>query len=287
MKYKPILILILGLLFTACTQIATPLNTLETPQNFEAGALETSILLTWDAVPDATTYVISRKTSEDDFSTLVTLEATDNAYEDITAEVDTAYSYQLIAKNEELQSEAVTVEAMISAPVSTCGPMIQEAEAADLEGGSLIIADDVEGGNASGGKFVHVPDSDQQGGLTFDDMDEPKNIHYIEFCFNVEVSGEYMIKTWVAGFDDSDDSFWVTVNDNEPYLYSFADVRRGSAANAEAFPLFTEDFVRNEGEGDVITNFAAGEHIIRFHYRESDSRLDKVALDFVANSLLY
>lgn len=287
MKYKPILIVILGLLFTACTQIATPLETLETPQNFKAEALETGVLLTWDAVPDATDYVISRKTSEDDFSTLVTLEATDNAYEDRTAVVDTAYSYKLIAKNEELQSESVTVEAMISAPVSTCGPMIQEAEAADLAGGSLIIADDVEGGNASGGKFVHVPDSDQPGGLTFDDMDEPKNIHYIEFCFDVEVAGEYMIKTWVAGFDDSDDSFWVTVNENEPYLYSFSDVTRGKVENAQVFPLFTEDFVKNEGEGDVRASLTAGEHIIRFHYRESDSRLDKVALDFVAASLLY
>ncbi len=287
MKHHIYIIAALTLLFAACSQQTLPVETLEAPQNFEAAALESSILLTWDAVPEATTYVISKKTAAGSFSTLVTLEATDNAYEDREVTLDTVYSYELFAQKEELKSAVVTAETMISAPVFTCGPLIQEAEDADLVGGSLVIADDVEGGNASGGKFVHVPDSDQPGGLTFDDLDGPKNVHYTEFCFNVEVAGQYMIKTWVAGFDDSDDSFWVTVNDNEPYLYSFFDVRLGIAPNAQIFPLFTEDFVRNEDEGDVKVSLTAGEHIIRFHYRESDSRLDKVALEFVAASLLY
>lgn len=266
------------LFIAACNSTETPPTVLDTPRNFSATATENSILLSWNTVSEATTYVLEKSSDGSTFAELQELSAL--SYEDQDVVVGVEYSYRLYAMNTKTQSAKVSASAIIQV-VSTCGPLVQEAEDAELVGGKFVIANDEQGGNASGGKYVHIPDNDKPG-TQVDSPLQPDPVHYISFCFTVETAGDYRIKTWVTGFDDSDDSFWVIVNDQDPYHYSFADVVKGTAKNAQTFPLFTEDYVKDLGVGDITVTLPVGEHTIRFHHRESDSRLDKLALELVA-----
>ncbi len=265
------------LFIAACSKTEAPPAVLDAPSNFAASPADTSINLSWDAVTDATSYMLQKSSDGTNFTDLK--EVTGLVYEDLAVVAGVEYSYQLYAKNDKTQSSTVKDSAIILI-VSTCGPLVQEAEEADLVGGNFVVADDIAGGNASGGKYVHIPDGGEPGNIP-DSILEVDSANYMEFCFTVDTAGDYMIKTWVAGMDDSDDSFWVSVDDKPAYNYSFKDVASGTAKNVQAFPLFTEDYVKDQGKGDVSITLEAGEHTVRFHHRESDARLDKLELELV------
>lgn len=162
-------------------------------------------------------------------------------------------------------------------PNPNCGGLVQEAEDGILFGAIQRTAFS----NASGGFFVHTPDGDQAPFLK-DSMTEPGAAHRMEYCFTVTQAGVYALKTFVAGFDDSDDSFWVQINDNEPFQYLFSDVRNIRNLDPNPFPNFTQDYASDRQGNDPVTiSLDAGEHSVRFFFRESDSRLDKLELELL------
>lgn len=254
--------------------VGTPLNT---PTNFIAVPTATTISLSWDAVDDASSYILEKASAEGGFSKLA--ELSELFYEDSDVLTGLVYSYRLYAKNVKAQSEKVELKASLLE--LSCNSLVQEAEDAELVG-NFVIADDLEGGNASGGKYAHIPDGDQPGTVK-DSMLEPDLNHYISLCFSTEVAGDYKIKTWVAGFDDSDDSFWVSVNDQPVYLYSFSEIVKGTVEMPNPFPKFTENYLSDiiTVAYPVILTLAPGEQNIKFYHRESDARLDKVELELV------
>ncbi|MCA9838080.1 MAG: hypothetical protein KC422_14275 [Trueperaceae bacterium] len=274
MKRISLLLSFTVLVLAACSQTPAPEPAvLDAPANFEAVPGEASISLSWDAVTDADSYVLEKSTDGATFSELQNTPGTSYADAEVVAGIE--YTYRVFAKNAQTESDKVTTTASLIA--STCGPLAQEAEDGELNG-AFVIETDVADGNASGGKYVHIPDNDKPGTVK-DSMTAPDPDNYVSFCFKVDTAGDYMIKTFVAGNDDSDDSFWVIVDDNKIITYTFSDIIRRTP---NPFPAFTEDYVKDQGVGDVTLTLAAGEHVIRFHHRESDSRLDKLELELKA-----
>ena len=159
-------------------------------------------------------------------------------------------------------------------PNPNCGPLVQEAENGLLFGAIQKTAF----ANASGGFFVHTPDGDQAPFLK-DSMLEPNTEHRMEYCFTVSEKGIYALKTFVAGFDDSDDSFWVKINDNAPFQYLFSDIR---LRDPNPFPNFSEDYAKDrQGNDPVKVLLEPGKHYISFFMRETDSRLDRLELELL------
>jgi len=136
--------------------------------------------------------------------------------------------------------------------------LIKEAE----EGqhfGSFIIGENPQ---ASGGKFVHVPNGGNTGTITDDS---------VRMTFTIEESGTYQIKAWVLALAGEDNSFFVTVN-NQPaggYLY---DTPIGE--------LFVEDYVNDRDKQDPVElQLNPGEVVVEFLLREDGGQLDKVELE--------
>ncbi len=159
-------------------------------------------------------------------------------------------------------------------PNPDCGPLAQEAEAGILYGALQKTAF----ANASGGFFVHTPDGDQPPYLK-DSIIQPDTVNRMEYCFTVTKKGIYALKTFVAGFDDSDDSFWVRIDDNEPFPYLFSDIR---LRNPNPFPNFSQDYAKDRNGNDPVkVVLSPGKHYVSFFMRESDSRLDKLELELL------
>lgn len=154
----------------------------------------------------------------------------------------------------------------INAPTASCGPLEQEAENADLFG-SMTLGSDTA---ASGGQFIHGP---LGSGSYYSGFNAN---HRADLCFTVTTAGVYRISTEVFASSASDDSFFVTV-DNQPSAGYTWDTARANA--------FVQDFVRNRGSSaPVEINLTAGEHTLSFYQREENTRLDKVKLELVSST---
>lgn len=164
-------------------------------------------------------------------------------------------------------------------PASTCGGLVQEAEAGELFGAFQKTAD-VSGGNASGGSFITTVDA------TPISVDSPSQDHYAKYCVTISETAEYQLKTWVAGEAEAEDSFWILFND-ETYYYSYKDIVTAKAEDAKPFPQFSEDYASHDDliqVTDPLTfTLEKGEHELIFALRESDSRLDKFEFERLTN----
>jgi len=134
---------------------------------------------------------------------------------------------------------------------------------------------------------MHTPDGDKEGTPAEGDRpNAPSEVHYVDYCFNVVQAGDYRLEAFVAGFDDSDNSMWVTVNDQAASLYDFSDIPHQKGPNpdpANPFPSFTQDYVNDRSSSTDPMQFSLNQGVnkVRVSHRESDARLDKMTFELV------
>ena len=150
---------------------------------------------------------------------------------------------------------------------SSCDGLIVEAESGVLQGYFAIGEDQ----NASGGKYIYVPN--QHGHAPDGKIDRNSRV---DFCIDAPVDGEYQFLARVLANSSSHDSFFVTV-DGAPAAGFLWDVKRSSK--------FVDDYLNDRRKSDPTTFFlTAGRHIISVHRRESGTMLDKFEVVLVSSS---
>lgn len=143
--------------------------------------------------------------------------------------------------------------ATVSIEYNSTGEMLQEAEAGFLAGNFIVVTDAA----ASGGQAVEAvsgsPDTD-----------------YVEFQFDVQTNGQYVIRARVKAIDGLHDSMFVSVNGADPSQYIW-DTARSTT--------FIDDYVKNRiGDDPLVLDLDVGSHTVRFGYREN-LFLDQVELE--------
>ena len=147
---------------------------------------------------------------------------------------------------------------------SSCGPLMQEAEAGTISGSKFVIGNRSD---ASGGQYVYVPDKSGNISSTV-----ANNVDYVSYCFDVPADGDYTIQGWVSfeGNRTRSDSFFIQVDDLPGNGYLWDTLKR---------KVFTQDEVSDrDKQNPVVVNLTAGEHIVKVHLREDGTLLDKIAL---------
>ncbi len=144
-----------------------------------------------------------------------------------------------------------------------CGDLFQEAEQATLFGQMQIGTRD----DASGGKFISVPDS----------VGEAPKIDWdnrAEFCVSVPENGTYQIKAGASAPDAGRDSLFVSI-DGAPANGYLWQPRRSNG--------FSEDLIHNRGINDPqLITLTKGDHLINFHHREPGTALDWIKVELVS-----
>ncbi|WP_437682380.1 hypothetical protein [Sorangium sp. So ce131] len=141
--------------------------------------------------------------------------------------------------------------------------LVREAEAGQ-RGGAFEVAQDSE---ARGGAYVRTPP-----GATCS-SDDPNN--KVRFEFEVDVAGDYQIRTEAIAPDELSDSFLVRVDGApaEGYLYMLP-TKTG---------IFFSDLVHHETGQEmkqlVVIPLERGAHVVEFFCREPGAGLDWIALE--------
>jgi len=139
--------------------------------------------------------------------------------------------------------------------------VVQEAEDGRLVGDMLAVSSS----NAGNGQYVAVP------AAVAGSFDEPGS-SWVEVCVTVETAGEYYVDARTQAVNPSNDSVWLTINDDAPISW----------AVPESDPLNTWSWNQvsgiNADDEPIRFNFTAGEHVLRFSHRESDTKLDRFRL---------
>ena len=126
------------------------------------------------------------------------------------------------------------------------------------------------------GTVTTVADGAASGGFTAGSANGSGNqfssgataIGSVTVCITTPSAGDYQIDTTVVSPSGSDNSFWVRVNNDGPWLYDTA-----------TSPTPTNDQVNDRGLQDpVIVTLAAGDNQITFEVREDGTRLDTITL---------
>ena len=134
------------------------------------------------------------------------------------------------------------------------GELIQAESATHF--GNFMIKEDL---SASGGQYV----SAESGPF----MSTP-GADFVEFHFTLPVDGSYLLNARVDGPNPHSDSFFVTIDGSNGGSYLW-DIPQGWQ--------YSSLTPRGQLEPEVL-QLAAGNHVIRFHQRESNARLDAVVL---------
>ena len=146
-----------------------------------------------------------------------------------------------------------------------CGGLIQEAETATLSGTFETVLDPT----TSNGAFIQVP-----AGLGFRDPQDTGN-NYAEFCFTVAETGTYRLGGYIYAPTENNDSFYVSIDGSSIGTFIWDTVRDHGFAKDYASP-------RN-GPTDYTFTLSQGDHTIRLHHREADTRLDALFLELVSS----
>lgn len=175
---------------------------------------------------------------------------------------DGANSISLIVTDDlNADSLADTATITVEAPevVSTCGPLVQEAENGVLAG-NFVIGNDVA---ASGGQYVFTPNNSGN-------QMTVGQTHTVTYCFTVTQAGTYRINTNVYAGSSTDDSFFVTLN-GQTFLW-----------DASVNTTYATDYVSNRNGADPVEMLLlAGEYPLIVHLREDGARLDRIGLELV------
>lgn len=141
---------------------------------------------------------------------------------------------------------------------ATCGPLQQSADDAFATSGFARSS------STQGEAFLIAREPAA--------IDSPE---YIEFCVNVPELGAYRITARVFAPDIDQDSFFVTVDEDaagaiaEPGIY---DVARSSDG-------FRDDSVSTRSQRPLALTLDAGEHVVRFYYRERNTALAGIRVE--------
>ncbi|MCR9295599.1 MAG: PA14 domain-containing protein, partial [bacterium] len=131
-----------------------------------------------------------------------------------------------------------------------------EAETGILSGRIQVFSD----ASASAGQYVAGPSGTTAGGPSGD---------YVQFIFDVQTSGDFVLEAFVEGPTDGSNSFFVTINDQPSNGYLW-DIPVGG---------WTLDRLSDRGNADPVTwSLGVGQHSVRIHLREGGSRIDAVRL---------
>jgi|GEM_PF-2542107 len=141
--------------------------------------------------------------------------------------------------------------------VASCGELAQASDEAFATDGFS------RGTSEAGEPFLVARDRVQR--------DTPE---YIEFCVRVPALASYRITARALAPDVDQDSFFLTVDEDapgslpEPFIY---DVMRSDAG-------FVDDIVRSRVQDPLTLALDAGEHVLRFYYRERNTALAGIRL---------
>lgn len=156
--------------------------------------------------------------------------------------------------------------------LQVCAGICYEAESADLYGLFRIEALD----QASDGFYVTTPQPNEA--KIADLIQLADKSQRIELPFQLD-AGSYAIKIWVAGEDDSDDSFYIQLDDEAYITHHFSDIVKEGR-----FPAFTTDYLLNsKGERRRFV-LSEGRHKLTFYLRETGARLDRVEFEPLEDS---
>lgn len=150
---------------------------------------------------------------------------------------------------------------------SSCTGACIEAEGATLFG-MFQLSQNLE---ASAQQVVRSPQPNETN--ISDRMQAPDITQRFELSFTASV-GSYHVKTFVAAPDDASDSFYVQVNDDPYFVYSFKE-----AAGIRNYPNLQEDFLREGSTEPKIIKLKEGRNKLTFYLRETGAELDK--LEFI------
>ncbi len=150
---------------------------------------------------------------------------------------------------------------------SSCTRACVEAESATLFG-VFQLSQNLE---ASGQQVVRSPQPNETN--ISDRMQAPDVTQRFELSFTAS-AGNYHVKTFVAAADDASDSFYVQVNDEPYFVYSFKD-----AAGIQTYPEVQEDFLREGSIEPKLIKLKEGRNSLTFYLRETGAELDK--LEFI------
>jgi len=144
------------------------------------------------------------------------------------------------------------IDAVLLPPAApTCAGLLQEAEDGVLWGNFAVVS---PAPTARGGAYIEAPDG--SGPANGDD--------FAEFCVTVDEPGIYRIDVLVRGFDNTDDSFFVQVDNGPKALFD-------SAISS----TWVVDSVSARGIANPVRyQLDAGDHIVRFYQRENGTQLD-------------
>lgn len=150
-------------------------------------------------------------------------------------------------------------------PPEYCKGLCLEAETSTLSG--LFIVE--RGQEASGGEFVRSLETNEAD--LSDHMQAPNPNDWFRLEFEVE-PGRYTIKTWVAAKDFASDSFYVQLNDEPYFIYSF-----NNTSVRDVYPGFVTDKLREASDDPKVFDLKA-KNSLTFFMRESGAALDRLEL---------
>ena len=132
----------------------------------------------------------------------------------------------------------------------------------EAESGTLVGAMRSGGdGAASGGAYVSVPGSGSSGARR----------DYVALPFRVGTAGTYRLRARVQGPSGTSNSFFVELGQSDTWKWH---TRRSSS--------YVEEYVDHAGGGEVRVWLDAGTHTAKVFRRENGTRLDWLALEYVA-----
>ena len=143
--------------------------------------------------------------------------------------------------------------------------LIREAEEGERFG-RFVVGNDA---NASGGKYIHVPD--ELGGAQAPGADR------VDFSFNITQPGSYRIDANVYADNGNNNSFFVTVNNLPSNGHNWRVLQNTDYALDSVSSQET-------GQDPLIVDLNAGLNTLSVYLREDGTRLDRVELVRVGDS---
>ncbi|GAB4525995.1 MAG: hypothetical protein OHK0046_42360 [Anaerolineae bacterium] len=164
-------------------------------------------------------------------------------------------------------TQTATPTATPTTPASTCGPLSQQGENAQITGNFAVVSD----GAALNGQYIHIPDGAGNSFLA-------PGSSTATFCFTVNESGQYKLQGRVFPLNSGGDSFWVTAN-GQNIVWSF-----GATGAYGQYRVVDVNVVGSAAP--ILFDWQPGEYTVVISVREDGARLDALSLIRVGDSAI-